>query len=692
LAPVGSVLALLFAGYLAFRILKEDEGTDEMKRISGAIQEGAKAYLRRQYRGVIYFFLAVFIILIILSMLGYVNSFIPFAFLTGGFFSGLSGYIGMIIATKANVRTTAASARSLNSGLRVAFSSGAVMGLAVVGLGLLDLSIWYYALDFLILEAVVETKIQIITSTMLTFGMGASAMALFARLGGGIYTKAADVGADLVGKVEAGIPEDDPRNPAVIADNVGDNVGDVAGMGADLYESYVGSIVATMALGSAAFASVGLSIESITIPLVMATVGVLSSIIGTFMVRSGEKADQQVLLKALRKGIFTAAILIAIISPFIVIATLGEAYLGVYWAVLTGLVAGVIIGLSTEYFTSHTYNPTRSVSEQAQTGPATVVIAGIAVGMKSTIIPVTTIGVAILVAYMLAGGDVNPAMGLYGVGIAAVGMLSTLGITLATDAYGPVADNAGGIAQMSNQKPIVRERTDALDALGNTTAATGKGFAIGSAALTALALISAYSHEVGLRNIQMDLSLTNPLIIVGLFIGGMLPFFFCSLTLSAVGRAAGQIVKEVRRQFKEIKGIMEGKGKPNYARCVDISTRAAQKEMIIPSLTAIAAPLLIGVFIGPEGVVALLTGALVSGFVLAIFMANAGGTWDNAKKYIEEGQYGGKGSDAHKAGIVGDTVGDPFKDTSGPSLNILIKLMSMVSIVFVGIVVSVSLI
>ncbi len=694
LAPVGSIMALLFAGFLAWRILKEDEGTPEMKKISRAVRIGAKAYISRQYRTLTYFFIGMFVLLLVLSTQGIVNGFIPFAFLTGGFFSALSGYIGMSMATRANARTANAAKRSLNSGLRVAFSTGAVMGLIVVGLGLLDLSIWYYFLDWL-LPATAD-KISIITATMLTFGMGASSVALFARVGGGIFTKAADVGADLVGKVEAGIPEDDPRNPAVIADNVGDNVGDVAGMGADLYESYVGSIVATMALGTAAFSAAGLAIQSITIPLVMATVGVVASILGTFLVRAKEDANQGTLLWALRRGTFTSAAIIAITSPFVVGNTLGWDYIGVYYAVLAGLVSGIIIGLATEFYTSQKYKPTRYISEQAQTGPATVIIAGIASGMKSTLIPVIAVSAAIVASYYLAGSGPNgfsAAMGLYGVGISAVGMLATLGITLATDAYGPVADNAGGIAEMSHQKPEVRKRTDALDALGNTTAATGKGFAIGSAALTALALIAAYQEQIQIvardmgKAMTLDLNLTNPIVLVGLFVGGMLPMLFCSMTMQAVGRAASGIVQEVRRQFKEIKGLMEGKAEPDYARCVEISTKAAQKEMIMPAVLAIASPLVVGVLLGPSAVVGLLAGSLVTGFVLAVFMANAGGAWDNAKKHIEEGNYGGKGSQNHKAAVVGDTVGDPFKDTSGPSLNILIKLMSMVSIVFVGVVV-----
>jgi len=681
LAPLGSITALMFAAYLAFSIMRKDEGNEKMKEIAQAVRVGAKAYLKRQYLGVSLFFLVVFFILLALVFNKYLVIFVPFAFLTGGFFSALSGFIGMSVATRSSNRTAAAAMKSLNSGLRVAFSSGAVMGLVVVGLGLLDLSIWYYFLNWYYSMHPIPIgtdKITAITSTMLCFGMGASSQALFARVGGGIFTKAADVGADLVGKVEAGIPEDDPRNPAVIADNVGDNVGDVAGMGADLYESYVGSIVATSALGVAA----GLGVAGVTVPMVMAAVGVVSSIIGTFFVKSREEASQKVLLWALRKGVIGSSILVAIISYFLVKATLGAEHMGVYWSVLSGLVAGVLIGLSTEYYTSSNFKPTRSIADASLTGPATVIIGGIAVGMMSTAIPVIVVGIAILISFFLSGGAANFNAGLYGIGISAVGMLSTLGITLATDAYGPVADNAGGNAQMSHLPPEVRKKTDALDALGNTTAATGKGFAIGSAALTALALIAAFKNQVALYGKEMNLSLMNPNLLVGLFLGGMLPFLFCSMTMRAVGRTAGKIVVEVRRQFKEIAGLMEGTAKPDYARCVNIATSAAQKEMIIPSLMAIIAPLVVGLLIGIEAEAGLLTGATVTGFVLAIMMANSGGAWDNAKKYIEEGHHGGKGSPAHKAGVVGDTVGDPFKDTSGPSLNILIKLMSMVSIVF----------
>ncbi|MGE5484334.1 MAG: sodium-translocating pyrophosphatase [Ignavibacteriales bacterium] len=684
LAPLGSLLALGFAAYLAYSVLRFSEGTSEMTAIAAAVREGAGAYLRRQYKGVALFFGIMFIILLALAMSGYITIFVPFAFLTGGFFSGLSGFIGMSIATRSSARTANAAMEGLNRGLRVAFSAGAVMGLTVVGLGLLDLSFWFYFLNWYYRALEPAARIQNVTSAMLTFGMGASSYALFARVGGGIFTKAADVGADLVGKVEANIPEDDPRNAAVIADNVGDNVGDVAGMGADLYESYVGSIVATAALAVAA----GFGVRGVTVPLIMAAVGVFASVIGTFFVRSGENAEQSVLLGALRRGVYVSSAIIIVVSFFIIRGLLGGENLGVYWAVLSGLVAGNIIGLSTEYFTSAGYGPTQRVANTATTGAATVIIGGLSVGMLSTVVPVVIVGAAILVSFYLSGGAQDFNQGLYGVGISAVGMLSTLGITLATDAYGPVADNAGGIAEMAHLDPEVRKRTDALDSLGNTTAATGKGFAIGSAALTALALIAAYRDQIetlskGLNlGTSIDLSILNPRLLVGLFVGGVMPFVFSSMAMSAVGRAAQEIVIEVRRQFKEIAGLMEGKAKADYARCVDICTRGAQKEMVAPALSAIIVPIVLGLLFSVEAVIGLLAGATVTGFVLAIMMANAGGAWDNAKKYIEGGFLGGKGSPAHKAAVVGDTVGDPFKDTAGPSLNILIKLLSMVSVVF----------
>jgi K(+)-stimulated pyrophosphate-energized sodium pump len=684
-------LALGFAGYLAWKVLKEDEGTAKMKEISSAIHAGSKAYLSQQYKTLAIFFVVVFVVLLALSFIdtNIMNPYVPFAFLSGGILSALAGYMGMTIATKANARTASAAKKSLNSGLRVAFSSGAVMGLSVVGLGLLQVLMWYY-----ILTGVGVSLVEI-SSIMLSFGMGASSMALFARVGGGIYTKAADVGADLVGKVEAGIPEDDPRNPAVIADNVGDNVGDVAGMGADLYESYLGSLIAAMALGAAAFLGTGLLFEAMTLPLVIAAIGIICSVFGTFLIKAKEDATQNSLLWALRRGIWGAAVLTAIIALFAVGYSLGWEYIGIYFAVLTGLVAGIIIGTATEYFTSAEYGPTKTLSKESETGPATIVIGGLSLGMKSTWIPVITVCAGIMAAFLVAGGADNAAMGLFGIGIAAVGMLSTLGITLATDAYGPVADNAGGIAEMAGLGENVRKKTDALDSLGNTTAATGKGFAIGSAALTALALLVAFQNEITRvagemgKTLVMDLSLTNPVVIVGLFIGGMLPFLFSSMTMGAVGRAAAGIVQEVRRQFKEIKGLMAGKAKPDYERCVAISTKSAQREMILPSVLAIVSPIAVGLILGPAAVVALLAGALVTGFVMAVFMANAGGAWDNAKKYIEAGALGGKGSSNHKAAVVGDTVGDPLKDTSGPSLNILIKLMRMVSIVFVGVFIAV---
>ena len=689
LALVGSIVALVFAAFLTRYVMKKDEGTPKMKEIALAVKEGALAYIKRQYSVVGIFFAVMFLVLLFLSWRGYLVIFVPFAFLTGGFFSGLAGFLGLKISTQAGGRTAQAARFSLNQGLRVAFSSGAVMGLLVVGLGLLDLSIWYYLLDWyyqakVLAGEILETqKIQYITSTMLCFGMGASFQALFARVGGGIFTKAADVGADLVGKVEANIPEDDPRNAAVIADNVGDNVGDVAGMGADLYESYVGTIVATAALGVAA----GLGIYGLVIPMVMAAIGVIASIIGTFFIKAGDKAEAAVLLKALRRGIFSTAFLVAGGAYFLIRFVLGSQFFNIYWAVLTGLLAGLIIGVSTEFFTSSRYSPTRQVAQSARSGAAVTIINGIAWGMMASAIPVITVAIAILISYFASGGAQNPNLGLYGVGISAVGMLSTLGMTLATDAYGPVADNAGGNAQMSGLPPEVRERTDALDALGNTTAATGKGFAIGSAALTALALIAAYRNELNIIITReslsrvISLSLLDPAVICGLFIGGMLPFLFSALTIKAVGRTAYSVVEEVRRQFKEISGLMEGKAKADYARCVDLCTRAAQKEMILPAAIAILSPILIGLLFGVEAVAGLLAGALICGFTLAITMANAGGIWDNAKKMIES-KTGEKGTFAHKAAVIGDTVGDPLKDTAGPALNILIKLMSMVSIVF----------
>lgn len=692
LVPVGSFFALLFAAYLYFKVRQHEEGADLMKEVAGAIRAGARAYLRRQYKGVALFFAVMFIILLILHFFQdskgqpLISIFVPFAFLTGGLFSALAGFIGMTTATMANSRTANAARESLNSGLRVAFQSGAVMGIVVVGLGLLHLSVWYYLLKYL------GKEITEITSIMLNFGMGASSMALFARVGGGIYTKAADVGADLVGKVEAGIPEDDPRNPAVIADNVGDNVGDVAGMGADLFESYVGSIVATAALSTGAFAG-RLQLRGALLPMILAAVGVLASIIGTFFVRTEENVDQSALLGALRKGVNISALLVVIGGFFVIYFTMGLEYIGLFFATVAGLVAGVLIGRATEYFTSAGYKPTRSVSATAVTGPATVIISGLSAGMLSTALPVVIVGVAIFASYFLAGGG-EFGLGLYGIALSAVGMLSTLGITLATDAYGPIADNAGGIVEMAGLPPEVRQRTDALDALGNTTAATGKGFAIGSAALTALALLAAFTEQVRMidPSFRFDLRLTNPLVLIGLFVGGVLPYIFSAMTMSAVGRSAQKIVEEVRRQFREIAGIMEGKAKPDYAASVDICTKAAQKEMILPALTAILVPIIVGLLLGVDGVVGLLAGATVSGFILAVMMANSGGSWDNAKKYIEEGNHGGKGSDAHKAAVIGDTVGDPFKDTAGPSLNILIKLTSMVSVVFAAFILTHSLV
>ena len=684
---VGSIIALLFVVITAKKVLRFSEGTPLMQKISQSIRQGANAYLKRQYSVVGVFFACMVVVLCVMAACGLLTWFVPFAFLTGGFFSGLSGFIGMKIATASNCRTANACQEGLNRGLRVAFSAGSVMGFTVVGLGLLDISVW-----FMLLRFVFKLEAADITSAMLTFGMGASSMALFARVGGGIFTKAADVGADLVGKVEAGIPEDDPRNPAVIADNVGDNVGDVAGMGADLYESYVGSIISASALGVAAFS--GEAFKAMAIPMVMAAVGIICSIIGSFFVKTEENADQRTLLKALSRGTNLSAVLIAIISFFLVWKLLGIEHWGLYVAILSGLVAGVLIGKATEYYTSDTYKPTQELSSKSQTGSATIIIGGLGLGMLSTAMPIIIVAVCILLAYFLSGGAANAGMGLYGIALAAVGMLSTLGITLATDAYGPVADNAGGIAEMAGLEPEVRQRTDALDSLGNTTAATGKGFAIGSAALTALALMASYIEkvkEVGAADADFSsFSLMNPVVLVGLFIGACLPFVFAALTMNSVGRAAQSVVMEVRRQFKQISGLMDGKADPDYARCVDLCTKASLKEMVLPTVIAVVTPIVVGMILGYKGVVGLLAGATVTGFLMAIYMANAGGAWDNAKKYIEAGNFGGKGSECHKAGVVGDTVGDPFKDTSGPAINILIKLLSMVSIVFAGLVVNFS--
>ncbi len=755
--PLASILALVFA-YVFFKsMMKNSEGTDRMKEIAQYVREGAMAYLARQYKvvGIVFIFLIIF--LMVLAQIGVQNPFVPIAFLTGGFFSGLCGFLGMKTATYASARTAHGASQSLNKGLQIAFRSGAVMGLVVVGFGLLDIAAWYLILTewvytpehmvsglkviglYLVHPGTTEAEKFIeITATMLTFGMGASTQALFARVGGGIYTKAADVGADLVGKVEAGIPEDDPRNPATIADNVGDNVGDVAGMGADLYESYAGSILATAALGAALPTSVlsqyGLTqANAVIAPMVVAAIGIILSIIGVFMVRTKESATQKNLLNALLLGTGGSSALILVVMA--VMAYTGLLTWGIFGSVVAGLAAGVIIGQGTEYFTSDEYKPTRGIAGQAQQGPATTIIDGIAVGMYSTWIPVVTIIAGIIAAYGFAGGFQNFSMGVYGIGFAAVGMLSTLGITLATDAFGPIADNAGGNAEMANLPKEVRERTDALDMLGNTTAATGKGFAIGSAALTAMALLSAYMEEVrlwlskittagegfiqkgsvvfykdvapvvgeGLKAVKIstasitdfvaayDLSLFNPMLLGGLFLGAMMSFVFCAMTMKAVGRAAGAMVDEVRRQFREIAGIMEGKATPEYAKCVEISTRGAQREMIVPAMLAIIVPVLTGLVLGVAGIVGLIAGGLTTGFTLASMLNNAGGAWDNAKKYIEKGNLGGKGSDAHKAAVTGDTVGDPFKDTSGPSLNILIKLMSMVSIVMAGLTVAYSL-
>ncbi|MEE9461768.1 MAG: sodium-translocating pyrophosphatase [Bacteroidales bacterium] len=727
--PVASVLALIFAWYFFRTMMKESEGTDTMKKIASHVRKGAMAYIRQQYKIVGIFFIVLTIIFSILAYgLNLQNEWVPFAFLTGGFFSGLAGFLGMKTATFASARTANAAQKSLNKGLKVAFRSGAVMGLVVVGLGLLDISLWFILLNYFV-DVEAGEKLSIITTTMLTFGMGASAQALFARVGGGIFTKAADVGADLVGKVEAGIPEDDPRNPATIADNVGDNVGDVAGMGADLYESYCGSILATGALGAAAFMwNPELQFKAVLAPMLIAAVGIILSILGIYMVRTKEDATQRNLLNALGRGVNVSSILIVILSWGVLYMLDMPNYWGVWGAIVTGLLVGIVIGKATEYYTSAEFKPTRKIAQSSNTGPATVIISGIGVGMTSTVIPVLAVVVGIIFAFLFASGFdlTNMGMGLYGIGIAAVGMLSTLGITLATDAYGPIADNAGGNAEMAGLDPEVRKRTDALDSLGNTTAATGKGFAIGSAALTALALLAAYIEEikVGIKRLFVDagwtefifpnntiitsaeelqqfsfadfmslfeVHLMNPKTLVGLFIGAMMAFMFSGMLMNAVGRAAAKMVEEVRRQFREIKGILEGETEPDYATCVAISTKGAQVEMIVPSLLAIVIPIVTGLIFGIAGTMGLLVGGLSSGFVLAIFMANSGGAWDNAKKYIEAGNLGGKGSDNHKAAVIGDTVGDPFKDTSGPSLNILIKLMSMVSIVMAGVTVAVNL-
>lgn len=726
LVPISSVLALLFAWYFYKQLMKTDEGTPQMKKIALYVRRGAMSYLRQQYKIVGLVFLVLVVLFSIMAFgFGVQNEWVPIAFLTGGFFSGLSGYLGMKTATYASARTANAARTSLNSGLQIAFRSGAVMGLVVVGLGLLDISFWYILLNAVIPAEAMNPahKLCVITTTMLTFGMGASTQALFARVGGGIYTKAADVGADLVGKVEAGIPEDDPRNPATIADNVGDNVGDVAGMGADLYESYCGSILATSSLGAAAFmgaSEVDMQMKAVIAPMLIAAVGILLSIIGIFSVRTREDAKMKDLLKSLAFGTNLSSILIVVATFVILWALQLENWALIGGSVVVGLLVGIIIGRSTEYYTSQSYRPTQRLSESGKTGPATVIISGIGLGMISTAVPVIAVVAGIILSYLFASGfDLsNVTLGLYGIGIAAVGMLSTLGITLATDAYGPIADNAGGNAEMSGLGEEVRKRTDALDSLGNTTAATGKGFAIGSAALTGLALLASYMEEIriGLTRIgetvlefadgtsvliseatftdfmrYYDITLMNPKVLSGMFIGSMMAFLFCGLTMNAVGRAAAHMVEEVRRQFREIKGILTGEAEPDYERCVAISTQGAQREMVFPSLLAIIAPIVTGLIFGVSGVVGLLIGGLSAGFVLAIFMANAGGAWDNAKKYVEEGNFGGKHSDVHKATVVGDTVGDPFKDTSGPSLNILIKLMSMVAIVMAGLTVAWSL-
>ena len=719
LIPASAILALIFAYYFFKQMMKASEGTDTMKKIALHVRNGANAYLKQQYKVVGIVFLIITLIFCVLAYgLGVQNPWVPFAFLTGGFFSALAGFFGMKTATYASARAAHAASKSLNDGLRLAFRSGAVMGLVVVGLGLLDISLWFIILNAVYPAASDTHNLLIITTTMLTFGMGASTQALFARVGGGIFTKAADVGADLVGKVEAGIPEDDPRNPATIADNVGDNVGDVAGMGADLYESYCGSILATAALGAAAFLTQPAeAMKAVMAPMLIAAVGIILSIIGIFLVKTKEGASMKDLLKSLGFGVNVSALLITIFAFVILWYLQLPNYIGIWGSIVTGLLAGIPIGQSTEYYTASAYKPTKTIAAASQTGPATVIISGVGIGFISTAFPLIIIVIAITLAFLFATGfDYNLSnlgIGLYGIGIAAVGMLSTLGITLATDAYGPIADNAGGNAEMSHLGPEVRKRTDALDSLGNTTAATGKGFAIGSAALTALALLAAYIEEVRVMFVNIlgepeklinnvfakdasfmdyvthfEINLMNPKVIVGVFIGVMAAFLFSGMTMNAVGRAAGKMVDEVRRQFREIAGIMEGKAEPDYAQCVAISTKAAQKEMMLPSLLALLIPVIVGLIFGVPGVVGLLVGTITSGFALAIFMANAGGAWDNAKKYIEEGNYGGKGSDAHKAAVTGDTVGDPFKDTSGPSLNILIKLMSMASVVTVGVAVS----
>jgi K(+)-stimulated pyrophosphate-energized sodium pump len=731
ITPVASVAALLVA-FIFFRsMLAKSEGTDVMRKIAQHVRTGAMAYLKQQYKIVAIFFVVIFLFFAYLSYgLNLQNNWVPFAFITGGFFSGLAGFFGMKTATYASARVASAARNSLDQGLKLAFRSGAVMGLVVVGLALLDISVWFLVLNHFVEAGTPQQKMAMITTTMLTFGMGASLQALFARVGGGIFTKAADVGADLVGKVEASIPEDDPRNAATIADNVGDNVGDVAGMGADLYESYCGSILATAALGAAAFAHADPDIQfkAVVAPMIIAGIGTLLSILGVFIVRTKPGANQRQLMSALGRAINFSSILIVICSFFILKLLDIPNYLGVWGAIVTGLLTGIVIGKSTEYYTSHEYRPTRSISESGKTGPATVIISGMGVGFISTVIPVLAVVIGTTLAYSFAAADwhfssASISQGLYGIGIAAVGMLSTLGLTLATDAYGPIADNAGGNAEMSGLGPEVRARTDALDALGNTTAATGKGFAIGSAALTALALLASYIEELkiglihflekhavftfpngveisGMSEVRhlglmefmenFEVTLMNPKVLIGIFLGAMMAFLFCGLTMNAVGRAAQKMVEEVRRQFREIEGILTGKAEPDYARCVAISTKGAQQEMIVPSLIAVLVPVVVGLIFGVPGVFGLLAGGLATGFVLAVFMANSGGAWDNAKKYVEEGHFGGKGGDTHKATVIGDTVGDPFKDTSGPSLNILIKLMSMVSIVMAGVTVTFS--